>query len=264
MSRLAGFFGVDFNTFAIHTIIIVTMSFLYQKLGLDIQDSSRVSAYYIVHQILNGLGGYSDNGPLEIAGARKLAAIPKIGRGPAMIETLELLASHKIILLKYTDTDYRDKPSELLRRYSIFVTNRYSLELLHAELKWLSEPVNMRSNAPSVDNLVYYNAVTGEGSVNGTPIQLKKSKPSTKLKPKEIFDLLFAYAPDPVPRDRLLATLRLGSTLHGQADRLNDAIGNLRRRLAVNSEVISLNDSAVLNAVAVPVDKLPHSFIFPD
>lgn len=227
------------------------MDFIYQQIGLNVEGQSRVSAYFIVHQILVSLGGYGDNGPLDVAGPRKLVAVPKFGRGPEINIVLESLAKHNIILYKYEDSDYRDKPTELIRRYRVFVTNRYKLELLRAELKWLGGRKDRSSEAPQVDNLVYYNTNTGEMFFNGLHKTLEKRN-------KKLLNVLFTASPDYVARKRLLTIAHSESKYASEPGKtvVTEAFTNLRKVCGVNRESISLssNKGGRLNAFAYPLE----------
>lgn len=234
------------------------MSFIYQQIELDVEGQSRVSAYMIIHQIIMRLRDYSDNGPIEVDGPVRFVPLVKSKRGHEMGAVLEKLAKHNIIMYKQAENS-----TALLHR--VFVTNRYRLELLHAELKWLGEPEDKRSEAPHVDNLVYYNPLSGRGSVNGKSIYLNKSKRNNKVKAKEIFDLLFANAPNPVPRRKIADKLGLDKYAPEESDRITQALSNLRRRCGVTKNVIYMQQkSGVLNAIVVPIDELPDFFNFPE
>ncbi len=243
------------------------MDLLCKQVGLNLEGGARKDTHFMIRQILSGLRGYNDNGPIGLNGPGRLrTGIDAEGDSDYAIfmAALSTLATHQIILFKFKHPNYRGSNRATFKEFSILVTNRYKLERLYAELKWLGEPEDKRSEAPQVDNLVFYNPVSGRGLVNGKPIYFKKSKPTNRLKPKEIFDLLFAGAPNPVLRDRLTTTLRLGKEAHDESDRLNDSFNNLRKRCGVTNNVISLHDSGVLNAITVPIDELPDFFIFPD
>lgn len=212
----------------------------------DMSEADFSNAHTEIH---NKLRSYSDFSPLVIQCKPNVSATEDILR----IACVRQLADNQII---YWDPDEkRDDYTD----YVITVVNRYRFEKLYLKLAGSTEEA-IQEQLP---NLVYYNPVSGKGFVNGNPIYLKPSKPKSKVKAKEIFDLLFAYAPNPVPREKLTATLRLGKDVPGESDRLSEAFSNLRSRCGVTSKVISLKSGA-LNAAAMPFDKFPDFFIFPE
>ena len=238
-----------------------------EQIGLNIDGEARVANYGLLSLVLQRLRGYSDNGPIRInAPGRLPEELDPEGDQDyrVFLTALHTLAHHKIIIFKPEYLNRKRPRKAMYRDFSVYVVNRYKLEQLYLELKWLGEPEDKRSEAPQVDNLVFYNTASGRGLMNGRSIYFKKSKPKNRLKPKEMFDLLFASAPNPVPRNKLTATLRLGKDAHDESDRLNDSFNNLRKRCGVTNKVISLHDSGVLNAITVPIDELPDFFIFPE
>lgn len=243
------------------------MDLLCEQIGLSTDGETIKETHGLISRILLRLRGYSDNGPIRIEAPGRLPEEldPEANHDyEVFLATLNTLANHKIIVFKPEYLNRKRPGTNMYRDFSIFVTNRYELERLKAELKWLGEPKDKRSNTPHVDNLVFYNPLSGEGLVNGKYIRFKKSKPRSKVKAKELFDLLFASAPNPVPREKLIATLRLGKNAHDESDRITQAFSNIRRRCGIDKNVISLNDSGLLNAITVPIDELPKSFIFPE
>lgn len=241
------------------------MDLLCEQIGLSTDFEAIKENLGIISRILLRLRGYSDNGPIRIDAPGRLPeeVDPEAKHDYELfLAALNTLSNHKIIAFKPEYLNRKWPGKDMYRDFSIFVTNRYELERLKAELKWLVEPKDRRSNVPHVYNLVFYNPLSGEGLVNGKYVRFKKSKPRSRVKSKELFDLLFASAPNPVPRERLIATLRLGKDTHDESDRITQAFSNIRRRCGVDKNVISLNDSGVLNAITVPIDELPHSFIF--
>lgn len=203
----------------------------------------------VVTEIHNKLRSYSDFSPLVVQYKPNVSVAEDIMR----IACVRQLADDQIIYWNPDEThdEYTD--------YVITVVNRYKFEKLYLKLTGATK----KAVSEQLPNLVYYNPVTGKGFVNGNPICLKPSKPKSKVKAKEIFDLLFAHAPNPVPRERLTATLRLGKNAPDESDRLSEAFSNLRSRCGVTSKVISLKSGA-LNAAAMPFDKMPDFFIFPE
>lgn len=204
----------------------------------------------VVTEIHAKLRGYNDFSPLVI----NYNPMVSVAEDLLRIGCVRQLADNQIIYWNPDEThdEYTD--------YVITVVNRYRFEKLYLRLTGSTD----KEISERLPNLVYYNPITGKGFVNGNPIYLKPSKPKNKVKAKEIFDLLFAYAPDPVPREKLTATLRLGKNAPDESDRLSEAFSNLRRRCGVTDEVISLRKSGVLNATVLPFDKMPDFFIFPE
>lgn len=244
------------------------MNLLYKQIALNVDGEARLTAYYTIRQILQGLRGYGDNGPVGLNGPGRLRRGIDAEGDPDyadFLATLTTLATHKIILFKFLNPDYKGPNRGNVKEISVYVTNRYKLERLYAETKWLGERADTRSVEPQVSNLVYYNPLKGRGSVNGNPIHLKKSKRNNKVKAKELFDLLFVSAPNPVPRNEIRNILGLKKGAPDESDRVTQALSNLRRRCGVKKNVISLlQGSGVLNAITVPIDKLPDLFIFPE
>lgn len=204
----------------------------------------------VVTEIHEKLRSYNDFSPLVIHNKPNVSVAEDLMR----IGCVRQLADNQIIYWDPNEThdEYND--------YVITVVNRYRFEKLYLKLTGATE----KAISEQLPNLVYYNAVTGKGFVNGNPVYLKPAKPKNKVKAKEIFDLLFAYAPNPVPREKLTATLRLGMNTPDESDRLSQAFSNLRSRCGVTDEVISLKKSGVLKATVLPFDKVPDFFIFPE
>lgn len=215
------------------------MSFVYQQIGLNVSGDSRVSAYYIINQILWKLRDYSDNGPIDanktVTGT--LGVMNHDGkRIKAVHSTLEILAKNKIIVFNASYTDIRNRPADNLVRYSVFVTNRYKLELLRAELKWLAKPEEKRSPKPTVDDIVYYDIVTGEILINGLHKTLKKRN-------KKLLDVLFTASPEYVARNKLVTIARSENRYANEPSKtvVTEAFTNLRKICGVNKDVIGLN-----------------------
>ncbi len=203
----------------------------------------------VVTEIHDKLRSYNDFSPLVIQYRPNISVAEDLMR----IGCVRQLADNQII---YWDPDEKQDD---YTDYVITVVNRYRFEKLYLKLTGATE----KQISEQLPNLVYYNPVTGKGFVNGNPVHLKPSKPRSRVKAKELFDLLFAYAPNPVPRERLTRTLRLGENAPDESDRLSEAFSNLRSRCDVTSKVISLKTGA-LNATAMPFDKMPDFFIFPE
>lgn len=244
------------------------MNLLCQQIGLNTEGEARDATYYTVRQILKGLRNYNDGGPVSMNGPGRLRTGIDAEGDPdyaVFMATLNTLVNQEIILFKFTNTNYTGRDRATFKEFSVFVINRYKLELLHAELKWLRQGEDKRTAAPHVANLVYYNPLSGKGSVNGKPILLRKSKRKNMVKAKEIFDLLFASAPNPVPRQKIAEKLGLDKNSPDETDRITQALSNLRRRCGVTKSVIYMRQgSAVLDAIIVPIDKLPDIHSFPE
>lgn len=218
---------------------------LHQQLGLDIARGSGMTILEIIDKIACELHDYSDNGPVHIRFKKRLKAAAS---GGAHAEALNALVNNGIIVYKFHKFESIGHPRDPSARrsvYSVSIKNRYVFELLCTELSQLFDPpAHIRTKTP---NLLYYNPVSAEGTFNG-----KRLKFNNKSKQKTLFELLFAYANEPVPRKKIAALLRLGNS-QTQADRLNTAISNLCTKCGVKRDVITVNNSVILNAVAIPV-----------
>lgn len=201
----------------------------------------------VVTEIHNKLRGYNDLSPIAIHTKPNTSAAEDIMR----IACVRQLADSKFIYW------HPDEKEDERTDYVVTMVNRYAFEGLYLKLSGYGE-AEIREALP---NLAYYNALTGVGLVNGSPIRLK---PKSKHKTKEIFDLLFAAAPNPVSRERIVVTLRLGQNVNGVSDELNEAFKAIRRACGVNADVIYLDGSGVLNAIAIPFDKMPNFYLFPE
>ncbi len=167
-------------------------------------------------------------------------------------KTLDALVDHNIIVYEFDRMKFVGNPSDPSTKrsvYSISIKNRYKFEQLRTELSQLYDPHSVaRTETP---NLIYYDTTIGEGTVNGKHIKF-----NDKSKQKALFELLFAHAQESVPRERVAATLRLGNS-QTQTDRLNTAISNLCVKCGVKRDVITVNDSVTLNAIAIPINVSP-------
>jgi len=219
---------------------------LHQQLGLD--QISTPAVLETIDKISDGLHGYSDNGPVSIKFKKRLK--PSAETEPH-IATLRALDKHDIITYKFDKSESTAGPSNFsksLSVYNVSIKNRYKFEQLRTELSQVHDPLTfIRSETP---NLVYYDTATGEGTVNGKHVKFNK-----KSKQKALFELLFAHAAEPVPRERVAAILRLGNS-QTQSDRLNTAISNLCTKCGVKRDVITVDKSVTLNAVAITVNTL--------
>lgn len=155
-------------------------------------------------------------------------------------EILETLEKHKILLFRHAD-----KSPALL--FEIFVTNRYKLELLLAETKWLGELEEKRSEAPKIDNLVYYDLESGRGLVNGNPVFLRGRN-------KKVFKLLFSTAPEPVDKDSLKVAVLTDHKDDPLKYATQDAFNLVRKACKADKTLISLGqDGGRLNAKVFPL-----------
>ncbi len=155
-------------------------------------------------------------------------------------EVLEALEKHKILLFRHTN-----KSPALL--FEIFVTNRYNLELLLAETKWLGKPEDRRSESLKIENLVYYDLKSGRGLVNGNPVYLRGRN-------KKVFKPLFEVAPNPVDKQLLKGPVMTDHKDDPIKYATNDAFSSLRKACKVDKAVITLgSDGGRLNAKVFPL-----------
>lgn len=221
------------------------MDFSYKQIGLNLDDDPngyRVSVYFIINRILNSLRDYTDNGPIDAEGRFSLGVMNNSGRGHDVDEILEILAKNKIV--QYETNDKNTGSS-----YSVFVINRYKLELLRAEMKWLADEIDgiYENHVPQVDNLVYYDVKSGRGFVNGNKIYLKGRN-------KKLFNMLFATAPNPVDKKLLEGIARLGHKSDDLKYAMNDSFSLVRKACKVDKNVIfQRNDTGCLNAKVFPL-----------
>jgi hypothetical protein len=208
----------------------------------------------VVSEIHGKLRDYKDLSPITISYVPSRSVAEDMLR----LACVRQLTDSKIIYWNPDDNDNdNDNTGDAnYTDYIITVVNRYKLEELYTQLTDVAKG-GKREQLP---NLVYYNALSGRGLVNGNAINLQ---PKGRHKSKEIFDALFASAPHSVTRKKLIAILRLGNDSDATRS-INEAINNLRKRCQVKSDVIGLQDSAVLNAQVIPFDNVPDFYIFPD
>ncbi len=202
----------------------------------------------VTTEIQHKLRGYNDFTPISLNLNPNISVKESIMR----MASIQQLTDNQIIYLAPDDIEM-----DMYTEYVVTMINRYAFEKLYLKLSGIKDE-EMSKNLP---NLVYYDSISGKGFINGNYVYFKKSKPKSKLKAKEIFDLLFTYAPNSVPREKLRTTLRLGNNLHGESDRLSDAFGNLRKRCGVSEQVISLKGSGYLKATVLPLHKLDSVYI---
>jgi len=131
--------------------------------------------------------------------------------------------------------------------FRIFVTNRYKLELLFAEVKWLALKKEERSIKPNTDNLAYYDPNSGRGLVNGNPVYLRGRS-------KKLFNALFGSAPNPVPKELLKNIAMIDHKDNDLKYAMNDSFSALRKACKVDKSVIFLReDGGRLNAQVFPL-----------
>ncbi len=216
------------------------MNLLYHQVGFVYDDKTRVKVHYTVQQILWRLRNYSDNGPIPMGGPLRFIPAMDSKDGRKIMEILEILAEHNILLFRHSD-----KSPALL--FEIFVTNRYKLELLLAETKWLGKPEDKRSDDPKIDNLVYYDLKSGRGLVNGNPVFLRGRS-------KKVFKALFNAAPNTVDKPSLKGPVMTGHKYDDTKYAMNDAFSALRKACKVDKSVIFLReDGGRLNAKTFPL-----------
>jgi len=238
------------------------MDLLCKQIGLNLEREGRETTYFMIRLILKGLRGYGDNGPVGINGPGRLRKgidaedEPEYG---IFLEALNTLAHHKIILFKFMHTNYRGNDRGTFKEFNVFVANRYKLERLYAELKWLGESEDKRSNAPHVDNIIYYDTNSGEMFFNGVHKTLQKRN-------KKLLDALFLASPNPVPRKTLLSIARSQKKYAEVPAKyvVTEAFTNLRKVCGVSGvDAIKLNDDGWLNAHVFPLNlqQPPSDFI---
>ena len=218
------------------------MILTYHQIGFADDDKTRVQVHFTVRQILWRLRNYNDNGPIPMDGPMRFIPVADSESGRKTKEIIEILEKHKILLFRHTD-----KSPALL--FEIFVTNRYKLELLLAETKWLTDEVDQiyENPPPRIDNLVYYDVTSGRGLVNGNPVYLKGRN-------KKLFKALFLAAPDSVNKKSLEGIARHEHKSDPLKSAMNDSFSLLRKACKVDNTVIiqSIN-SGKLDAKVFPL-----------
>lgn len=228
------------------------MDLLCKQIGLNLEREARGTIYFMIRLILKGLRGYSDNGPVGINGPGRLRTGIDAEDEPEytiFLEALNALAHHKIILFKFINMNYKGPNRVSVKEISVFVTNRYKLERLYAELKWLGEPEDKRSNTPHVDNIIYYDISTGKMFFNGLHKTLTKRN-------KKLLDALFLASPNSVPRKKLLTIARSESKYAHEPSKtvVTEAFTNLRKVCGVSgADAIKLAGDGKLNAHIYPL-----------
>lgn len=216
------------------------MDFIYHQLGFNNDENTRVQVHYTITQILWRLRNYSDNGPIPMDGPMRFIPIADSEIGRKTKEIINNLAKHKIILFHHNNNSH-------VLLFEIFVINRYKLELLLAETKWLGEQEEKRSKAPKIDNLVYYDLKSGRGLVNGNTVYLRGRN-------KKVFKHLFETAPNAVNRDLLQGAAMISHRDDDKKYAINDAFSALRKACKVNKTVISIDSAGGrLNAKVFPL-----------
>ena len=216
------------------------MNLLYHQIGFSDDDKTRVQVHYIVRQILWRLRNYNDNGPIPMEGPMRFIPVADTKSGRKTKEILEALEKQKILLFRHSD-----KSPALL--FEIFVTNRYKLELLLAETKWLGKAEDKRSESPKIENIVYYDLKSGRGLVNGNPVYLRGRN-------KKVFKPLFEASPNPVDKQSLKGPVMTNHKDDPTKYAMNDAFSSLRKACKVDKTVITLGSGGgKLNAKVFPL-----------
>lgn len=216
------------------------MNLLYHQIGFSDDDKTRVQVHYTVRQILWRLRNYNDNGPIPMEGPLRFIPVADSKSGHETKVIIEALEKHNILLFRHVD-----KSPALL--FEIFITNRYKLELLLAETKWLGEAEDKRSEAPKIENLVYYDMKSGRGLVNGNPVYLRGRN-------KKVFKPLFELAPNPIDKQSLKGPVMTDHRDDNTKYAMNDAFSSLRKACKVDKTVIFLReDGGRLNAKVFPL-----------
>lgn len=128
--------------------------------------------------------------------------------------------------------------------YRITVTNRYRLEQLISELKWIELHTEKQTleDWVKVENTAYYERSTGNVLINGNRKTLKGTN-------KKLFDALFDASPEFASRRKLLSIVRSKKSEQSSKIVLNEALSNLRKVCGVTAKVITLNkDGGILYA----------------
>lgn len=235
------------------------MDLLCKQIGLNTEGEARGITYFTIRTILRGLRGYTDNGPIGVNGPGRLRTGIDAEGDPdyeTFINVLNTLANHKIILFTFPWPNYKGPNRGNFKEVSVFATNRYKLELLNAELKWLGEREDKRSEAPHTENLVYYDVKSGRGLVNGNKVYLKGRN-------KKLFNALFATAPNSVDKKSLEGIARLGHKSDSLKYAMNDSFSLVRKACKVdNTVIVQQSDSAKLNAKVYPltIQQIEYTF----
>ncbi|MDB5184327.1 MAG: hypothetical protein JWN38_135 [Candidatus Saccharibacteria bacterium] len=227
------------------------MDFIYQQIGLD-DRLLQVVANNVIEKVKDELHSYKDNGPLDIRFEHE--------DKPHFDTIFRLLKEYEIILYRYWLNDDEDEQMGC----KVFVTNRYKLELLSAELVWLARPEEEKGSddntAPYEDDVLYYDTKTGEMFFSGLHKTLKKRN-------KALLDVLFTASPNYVPRKKLLTIARSGKYANQPAKLVvNEAFTNLRKVCGVKAHTISLDSNGGrLNAETFPLSaQLPPRYFKTD
>ncbi len=216
------------------------MDLIYRQLGLEENDETRVKVHQTLFYIKDRLRNLKDNGPIEADGPLGFINVANNATGRKIASILETLAEHKII-------QYQPIKSEPVLLFRIFVTNRYKLELLFAELKWMVVPENKQSTKPTIDNLACYDPQSGRGLVNGNPVYLIGRS-------KKLFKVLSSSSPNPVSKKDLEAIARHDHKGDDLKYAMNDSFSALRKACKVDKSVIFLReDGGRLNAKVFPL-----------
>lgn len=228
------------------------MNLLCKQIGLSTDNETIKANHGLISRILLRLRGYSDNGPIRIDAPGRLPEEldPEADKDyEVFLAALNTLSNHKIIAFKPVYLNRKRPGKNMYRDFSIFVTNRYELERLKAELKWLGEPKSERSHSPATVNILYYDISTGEMFFNGLHKTLAKRN-------KKLLDALFLASPNSVPRKKLLTIARSESKYAHEPSKtvVTEAFTNLRKVCGVSgADAIKLAGDGKLNAHIYPL-----------
>jgi hypothetical protein len=235
------------------------MDLLCKQIGLNVEGEARITTSFMIRTILKGLRGYTDNGPIGLNGPSRLRTGIDAVSDPdyeVFMKVLNTLANNKILLFIFPYPNYKGPSWGSFKEISVFVTNRYKLELLYSELKWLGEPKDKRSEAPHAENLVYYDVKSGRGMVNGNKVYLKGRN-------RKLFNVLFSTAPNTVDKKSLEGIARLGHKSDSLKYAMNDSFSLVRKACKVdNTVIVQQSDSAKLNAKTYPlsIQQIEYTF----
>lgn len=210
---------------------------LYQGIGF------RIAEYGQLQRLVSRLRDYGNNGPIY------MSCLSGTKDGDAITAMLQRLMRYGIVLYKQVDGS---------QSYSIFVTNRYYLELLGSGQRSLFVSKKRQGDLPP--NIVYYHAQSGVVFCNGVRKRLKERN-------KLLFTALYVASPGNVSRSNLETIAKS----YGHADDapeyvVGGAFRNLRGVCDVDAQVIKLdNDGGKLNALCYPLSlQFPSSVFLTD
>lgn len=226
------------------------MDLLCRQIGLNVEGEARAANHGLISQIARGLRSYTFNGPVNIYGPGNLPIEldPESDKDyEEFLKALNILVDQKIISYDQKFPNTRRANRRIRKECVITVINRYKLERLRSELKWLGESEDKRSDKPQVINLVYYDLKSGRGTVNGNKVYLKGRS-------KRLFRVLFNAAPNSVEKESLRGAVMYGHKYDPFKQAIQDAFRDLRKACKVDSTVITLGQTGGrLNAKAFPM-----------